>query len=449
MTKKLRNVISCLLAAIMVSMLFAACGGTPEPTPEPEPAPAASEPAAEPTPEPAGDGGVITIAASQNWIKDIDRELAEEFEKETGIYVDFQLSPDDQYQTIVKSKLNTGEGSDIFLSYSGAKLRDFNPEINMVDLSGEEWASRMKPWAIEGSSYDGVLYGFNQCSIDGTNGVLYQPAMFDEYGIDVPTNYEEFKEACRILDENGVLPIYEFVKDLWHAHYWMEGVAPKAALRDPDVLDKLNRNEIGFADVPEFVTALEQLKELADLGYLGENHMSNTYDKSYDAIASGEAAMIIIHSSYPNELQQSMPELNPDNFSMFPNPLADNTGITLTGGGTTRCINAGSDNIDAAKAYLDFMARPEIAQRLYDVRTDYMEASLEGVTATPTKANEAISAVPQRMLGPEAAVYFYDGGKISELMQEMFVGTLSAQEVLEEFDTHRRGLAKDAGLEGF
>ncbi len=395
------------------------------------------------------DGVTITLAASQNWVKDIDRELAEEFKAETGITVDFQLSPDDQYQTIIKSKLNSGEGADIFMSYSGSKLRDFNPETNMVDLSGESWVSGMKPWAIAGSSYNGKVYAFNTCSADGTNGVLYQPEMFEQYGIKVPTNYEEFKTACDTLAENGITPVYELVKDLWHAHYWMEGVATKAYARDPELVNKLNSNELGFADVPEFVTAIEQVNEMASSNYFGENHMSNTYDKSYEAIASGQYGMIIIHSSYPNELAQNITGTDPDKFSMFANPLADNTGITLTAGGPTRCINAKSANIDACKAYFEFLARPEIAQKLYDARTEFMEASINGVNGTPTIANQAINAVSQREQGPEAVVYFYDGGKISELMQEMFVGALTPQQLLEEFDNYRRSIAKDAGIEGF
>lgn len=395
------------------------------------------------------EGTTITLAASQNWIKDIDREIAAAFTDETGIAVDFQLSPDDQYQGIIKSKLNTGEGPDIFMSYSGSKLRDYNPETNMVDLSGEAWVANMKEWALTGSTYNGVLYGQNLCSIDGTNGVLYQPAMFEKYELAVPTNYEEFKAVCQTLLDNGIIPVNEFVKDLWHTHYWMEGVAPKAIERDADLIAKLNNNEIGFADVPEFVTAVAQVKEMADLGFFGENHMSNTYDKSYASIANGESAMIIIHSSYPGELQQNIEGINPDDFRMFADPLADNTGITLTAGGTIRCINANSANIDAAKQYLEYLARPEVAQKLYDVRTDYMEASIAGVTATPTLANADISAVEHRVLGPEATVYFYDGGKISELMQELFVGALSPEEVLQEFDNYRRNLAKDAGLAGF
>lgn len=444
--KKKNSIIALGLSFAVLAGMLAGCSGSAPSPAQPTPESNAAAPA---NPAAPAQAVTITLAASQNWIKDIDREIAAQFEAETGIKVDFQLSPDDQYQTIIKSKLNTGEGTDIFMSYSGAKLRDFNPETNMVELSSEPWVSSLKPWAVEGCSYNGKLYALNSSSIDGTNGVLYQPAMFEKYGIKVPTNYAEFKAACDTLAKNGITPINEFVKDLWHAHYWMEGVATKAAQRDADVLKKLDKNEIGFADVPEFVTALAQIKELADLGYLGENHMSNTYDKSYTSIASGESAMIIIHSSFPNELAQNIEGTDPNQFRMFPNPLADNTGITLTAGGTVRCISAKSKNIDAAKKYLEYLATPAIAQKIYDVRTDYMEASIEGVKGTPTKANEDISQVSNRILGPEASVYFYDGSKISELMQEMFVGTLTPEEVLGEFDTHRRALAKDAGLEGF
>ncbi|MBC8081477.1 MAG: S8 family serine peptidase, partial [Gorillibacterium sp.] len=48
----------------------------------------------------------ITIGASQNWIEEIDRELASEFAKETGIKIDFQVVPDDQYYPSFQSNLN-------------------------------------------------------------------------------------------------------------------------------------------------------------------------------------------------------------------------------------------------------------------------------------------------------------------------------------------------------
>ena len=433
MKKRKMRIMACVLCAAMSVGMLAGCGSKGD----------------------SGDGGsgekvTLTLAASQNWIVDVDRELAEAFEEETGIAIDFQLSPDDQYQTIVKSKLNTGEGPDIFMSYSGTKLRDFNPEKNMVDLSDEEWVDQLEQWAIDGNSINGKLYAQNTAGVDDTNGILYKKDVFERLGIEIPTNYEEFKEVCDTLQENGITPIYEFVKDLWHTHYWMEGASALALQNDPDLYEKLNTNEIGFADVPEFETALEQLQEMEAAGYFGENHMSNIYDNSYAALEDEEYGMIIIHGSYPNEMQQNLDSVNPDDYGMFPSPLVDNQYVTLTAGGTTKCINANSDHVEEAKQYFDFLAREDNLKKLYAEKTTYVSSSMKGIEASPTQAyTELIESAAGEAQGAEASVLFYDGNKISELCQEMFVGNLTPKQVLEEFDSHRRALAKDAGQEGF
>ena len=396
-------------------------------------------------------GKVLTVAASQNWIVDVDKELAKKFEEETGIKIDFQLSPDDQYQTIVKSKLNTGEGPDIFMSYSGTKLKDFNPEKNMADLSNEPWVENFQQWAIDTSSYDGKLYAQNTAGVDDTNGVLYKKSVFEEHKIKIPTNYAEFKTACDQLQAAGVAPIYEFVKDLWHTHYWMEGASSLALANNPELYNELNTNKIGFADVPEFVTALEQLQEMEKAGYFGENHMSNIYDNSYDALASGKYGMIIIHGSYPNEMAMNIDDIDPDEYGMFVSPLVDNEYVTLTAGGTTKCINANSDNVDQAKQYFAFLAEEENLKTLYAEKTTYVSSSVEGIEASPTAAFTELMEVAgdKKSPGAEASVYFYDGGKISELCQEMFTGSLTPKQVLEQYDETRRALAKDAGQDGF
>lgn len=453
MKRNLKKLIAVGISSIMIMGTLAGCGDSTETTteepPKEEETVVEEEPVVEEE-EKSEESVTLSFAASQNWIVDVDKELAKAFEEETGIKIDFQLSPDDQYQTIIKSKLNTGEGPDIFMSYSGTKLREFNPEKNMVDLSNEPWVDRLEQWAIDGNSINGKLYAQNTAGVDGTNGVLYKPAVFEKLGIKVPTNYEEFKVACDTLSANGIIPVYEFVKDLWHTHYWMEGVSALAVDNNPDLYSQLNTNQIGFADVPEYVEALTLLKEMEASGYFGENHMSNIYDNSYDAIASEKYGMIIIHGSYPNEIASTIEGTNPDDYSMFPNPLVDNTKITLTAGGTTKCINANSENVDAAKQYFDFLLREENAQKLYDEKTMYVSSSVKGIEATPTKAFSDLREVATGELqGAEASVFFYDGGKISELCQEMFVDMLTPEEVLQEFDRNRRAIAKDAGQEGF
>lgn len=447
------------LCAAMTAGLLTGCGSKPADSGQASSAAPAQGELQETGQEPAesgsvasGEGVTLNFAASQNWIQDVDRDLAKAFEEETGIVINFQLSPDDQYQTIIKSKLNTGEGPDIFMSYSGTKLKDYNPEKNMVDLSGEAWVANQEEWAVQTSSYNGKLYAQNIAGVDDTNGILYQPAMFEELGIKVPTSYAGFTEACEKLKAAGVTPVYEFVKDLWHTHYWMEGASALALANDPKLYDKLNTNEIGFADVPEFVTALEQLQEMEKAGYFGENHMSNIYDNSYEAMTNGTYGMIIIHGSYPNEIKTQFKEdLDTELYSMFPSPLVDNQYVTLTAGGTTKCINAASSHIEEAKLFFDFLARPENVKKLYEEKPLYMQSAVKDITAAPTKAFTDLMAIcgDKKAAGAEASVLFYDGGKISELCQEMFTGSLTPSQVLEEFDASRRALAKDAGVEGF
>lgn len=106
--------------------------------------------------------------------------------------------------------------------------------------------------------------------------------------------------------------------------------------------------------------------------------------------------------------------------------------------------------MEEAKEYFSFLAEEENLQKLYDEKIQYVSSSVQGIEASPTKAFEDLKAAEAgEAQGAEASVLFYDGSKISELCQEMFVGNLTPEQVLEEFDTHRRALAKDAGQEGF
>ena len=145
--KKFSYVITLLLLS---TMLFAGCAGAQPVAPASE----AGAPA-------AGEGVTLTYMASQGWIKDAELELAKKFEEETGIHVDYQIIPADQYFSVLRTKLNSGEGTDIFGGQSGkTDLKvQYDVEKNAVDLSGEEWTARHDPLALDMVSLDGKVYG--------------------------------------------------------------------------------------------------------------------------------------------------------------------------------------------------------------------------------------------------------------------------------------------------
>ena len=103
----------------------------------------------------------LTYLASQGWVYDAEQQLGKKFEEQTGIAIDYQIVPADQYFNLLRTKLNSGEAPDIFGGQSGVtdlKLQ-YNVEKNAVDLSNEPWASKLDPLVAAQSTVNGKLYG--------------------------------------------------------------------------------------------------------------------------------------------------------------------------------------------------------------------------------------------------------------------------------------------------
>lgn len=314
------------------------------------------------------EGTTITYMASQDWVQDAEMELGEKFTEQTGIKVDYQIIPSDQYTTLLMTKLNTGECADIFGSQAGQFdiVTQLNVEKNAVDLSGEAWADTVDPLAAAETSVNGKLYGQPVQDVSAVWAVAYNKQVFDRLGLSVPTNYEEFKAVCEAIKADGMTPIYEAVSDGWHHQLWFceMGVAIENA--EPGTAEKLNNNEMGFADSATALQLVDQIKEMVDLGYWGDNYMANAYSDAAKAIAEGECAMTVANQGFPTELHDAYPDFPAEDIGFFVMPLCDNQVLNMNPVGPTRFIYSGSANIDAAKQYLAFIAEPESIQYLID-----------------------------------------------------------------------------------
>ena len=314
------------------------------------------------------EGTTITYMASQDWVQDAEMELGEKFEQETGIHVDYQIIPSDQYNNMLMNKLNSGECTDIFGSQAGQFdiVTQLNVEKNAVDLSGEAWAETVDPLAFAETSVDGKLYGQPVQDVSAVWAIAYNKKVFEKLELSVPTNYEEFKAVCEAIKADGMTPIYEAVSDGWHHQLWFCELGVAIEHAEPGTAEKLNNNEMGFADSATAAQLVDQIKEMVDLGYWGDDYMSNEYANAAKAIASGERAMTVANQGFPTEINAAFPDFPAEDIGFFVMPLCDNQVLNMNPVGPTRFIYSGSANIDAAKQYLAFIAEPENLQYLID-----------------------------------------------------------------------------------
>lgn len=449
--KKYLLLVSVLAIALA---LVSGCGTTPEP---PTAAPTATEPKAEPTtaPEPEAEPVTLSYLASQDWIKEAELELAEKFEAETGIHVDYQIVPADQYFNILTTKLNAGEGPDIYGGQSGKsdiKLQ-LNVEENAVPLTGEEWVQRMNPLSVDQVSLDGVVYGLTIWdTLGGSWLIVYNKDIFAEHGLSIPTTYAEFAAINQTLLDAGITPIYEPVADGWHHVLWFPEIGPVYEAASPGLVEKLNANEAKFADDPTMLLALTQLLETYELGYFGEDALSNEFVNTEAALASGEYAMTVNRFGLPDQIATAFPEVSVDSFGFFLMPLADNQIWNTNPGGPSKFIYSGSENIEAAKAYFEFLTRQENLQYMLDNEPQFALLNFEGVSYELTAEQQAfVDTYSDQGTVYQIAVNYLNPQwmDMGQDLVAMFTGAATPEDVLKNIDQRRADMATTASDPGW
>lgn len=109
------------------------------------------------------------------------QSMVEKLEEEKNISIEFEVVPDDQYDNLMKMRLNSHEAPDL-IAYQFADLfAAVDPEEFFVSLDDESWASKVK--APELTEYNGKHYGYCFEASNGFQGLIYNKDVFEANGI--------------------------------------------------------------------------------------------------------------------------------------------------------------------------------------------------------------------------------------------------------------------------
>lgn len=399
----------------------------------------------------AADKVTLTYMASQDWVKDAEQALAKKFEAKTGIAIDFQILPSGQYFNVLQTKLNSGEGPDLFGGQSGVtdlKLQ-YNVEKNAVDLTNEPWAAREDKLVAAQSTLGAKLYGLTYWDVLGNTWVVsYNKKLFSQYGLSEPKSYAEFKAACQKLLDNGIQPIYEPVADGWHHVLWFPELGPRFEQVTPGLADALNANKATFAGNPTMLSAVTELKEMFDLGYMGKNALADVYTGASKAMASGKVGMVLANTGFGSLVEHDYPGMLASDIGVFLMPLADNQQVNINPAGPTHFIYSGSAHVDAAKQYLAFLAEPENVDYFIDNTPTAMTLPFEGAKSKFSADVQALFDSHKEARGTvyQTAVAYLNPQwmDIGADLTAMFTGSMGPDKVLANIDKRRADLAKAA-----
>ncbi len=99
--------------------------------------------------------------------------------------------------------------------------------------------------------------------------------------------------------------------------------------------------------------------------------------------------MTVNRFGLPSQIHTAYPDVAEDNFGFFLIPLADNQIWNVNPAAPSKFIYSGSKNVEAAKAYFEFLTRPENLQLMLDNEAQFAMLNFEGVKAELTADQQA------------------------------------------------------------
>lgn len=393
----------------------------------------------------------IVYFTSSAKYKDSYDVIADKVDEALNVAIDVQVVPDEQYVTLLKTKLSTQEVPDIFDYNTPPGYVQLNAAENCVDLSNEPWVKRLvNPGLV---TKDGKLYSMPRESSSFYPAMYYNKKVFSDLGLQEPKTYDEFLALLETIKEAGITPIHMADKENWTTQIFMTSgfSAALAPDRVEDTYEALRTNKLKHADVPEFIDILERYKYFYDQGYVNEDHMSATYDMSQDAVGSGQAAMMMNGEWVVSAINNMHPD---SEIGAFAIPLE--TGYIGSGAFVQGMfIPKASENVELAKEVLNLWSQPEYLNIFFEENPSFPAFNDVNPGAVPECVSKLVDdyvatgkATLQynNMFDEPASLY---GDYLWKYYVEMTMGEKTPKEVLEAWDKDVEDFMKSKGYQGW
>ncbi|UWR24472.1 ABC transporter substrate-binding protein [Sulfitobacter sp. S190] len=304
---------------------------------------------------------VINTDTSDPAPKQAFQELIDGFKAENpDIDVTWNLFDHEGYKTSIRNFL-TADAPDVANWYAGNRMLPyvnaglFEPVDDVWEENGlsDQLASAKGSMTIDGKIW-GVPYTYYQW------GIYYRKDIFEEQGIEVPTNWEEFIAAGETLKAAGITPITIGTKYLWTAG----GVFDYLNLRTNgyDFHMALTKGEVEWTD-DRVKATMANWKELVDKEFFLENHAAFSWQEALAPMVQGDAAMYVMGNFAVAPLREA--GLTDDQLGFFQFPMI-NPDVPMAEEAPTDTIHipANAKNKENAKKFLAYVARAEVQTQI-------------------------------------------------------------------------------------
>ncbi len=261
----------------------------------------------------------------------------------------------DAYKTQIRNFL-TANPPDVATWYAGNRMLPYVNTGLFEDVSdlwtgqlAEELASTKTALTIDGKQW-GVPYTYYQW------GVYYRKDIFDELGLSVPTTFEEEKANCQKIVDSGRKCYTIGTKFLWTAAGWFDYLNLRT--NGYEFHMALTAGKESWTD-DRVKKTMANWRELIDMGAFIDDHTAYSWQEAIPFLVDGKATAYLMGNFAVDPIKAA--GLTDDQLDFYQFPLITE-GIPMAEEAPTDTLHipSGAANKEAARAFLQFVASPEV-----------------------------------------------------------------------------------------
>ncbi|MCR4694360.1 MAG: extracellular solute-binding protein [Pseudobutyrivibrio sp.] len=360
-----KKIVSMIATMALVATTFAGCGSGSASNADT----AAADSSEDAATETASDGEEITLKLFSN-LPDrkngqglVEQTIVDAYMAEhPNVTIEVETLDEEAYKTKFKA-YSMDEMPDIVSIWGQPSFLDevldagLLAELNTADYADYDFVEG----SLDGFMKDGKLYGLPRNT--DVAAFYYNQKIFEDNGWTVPETYDDLLALAKDMQAKGVTPLAMDGGDGWPLAVYLTDVLYK--LTGSDYANIVtNALETGDFSDPAFTKAAQLLQDSAAAGLFQTGFDTQDYGTAQNLFTNGQAAMYYMGSwDASMALNQDIPEEVRTNIRMFTMPQIEGgatsaTDITAWNGGGY-AVAAGSENLDQAKDFLNYMYLPE------------------------------------------------------------------------------------------
>jgi len=414
---KLKRILSCIAATVLVSGCFAGCGKGNS----------SGSGAASKGEDKGGETNLTlwSISTKSDSFHSAYEKAIEDFEKaHEGVKVTHETFENESYKTKIKSAVAANELPDVFFTWAGGFSQAFvdSGKVLQLDEYYGDYKDELPETVLSNLIYDDKLYGSVICT--PVSVMWYNKSIFDKNNLEVPKTWDEFENVCSTLKDKGVTPIATSAKDKWVLAMLHDALTLKSV--GPDKLySALKKDGVSYSE-PDFLTSAQKIHDLVKDGYFIEGAAGLSNDEASAEFYKGNAAMYFTGSWMGGSIMTDAK--NPDDFSVAPIPVINSSDAKITdfmGGGSDSLMVAASTKTPDLSAQLAFEITKGVSKYGY----------LSGAGIPAWKITYDDSSVADYANNATSFTLWFDtlmesedAGQYLELLQKLYMDELSPEE---------------------